>query len=154
MWIDLAVIIMILGSAYWVSYPILRSQKTGISGDSSFKEGLLDLEIQKEEVYAAIKEMEFDHQMGKLSKEDYQNLRNKYTTKAVGSLRKIEELEREGNRSLDIESEIEKEILALRQGEPSGRMKSEKVSFCTECGRRASPGDRFCSQCGKRLDPC
>lgn len=153
MWIDLAVIIMILGSAYWVSYPLLRSRKMGVSGDASFnKEGLLDLEIQKEEVYAAIKEMEFDHKMGKLSKEDYQNLRDKYTSKAVGSLKKIEELEREGNRSLDVEVEIEKEILALQQEEASGGTKREKVSFCTRCGRRASPGDRFCGQCGMRLD--
>jgi hypothetical protein len=152
MWIDLAVIAMVLGSAYWVSYPMLRSKKIGISGESCLEEGLLDLEIQKEEVYAAIKEMEFDHKMGKLSKEDYQTLRDKYTTKAVGSLREIEALEREGNRSRDIESEIEKEILTLRQEGPGGRIKNEKVSFCTQCGRRASPRDRFCSQCGKRLN--
>lgn len=152
MWIDLAVIGMILGSAYWVSYPILSSRKAGACDESPFREGLLDLEIQKKEVYTAIKEMEFDHKMGKLSEEDYRQLTERYTSKAIGSLRKIEELEREENRSRDIESEIEKEIMALRQGELRGRIKSGKFSFCTQCGRKASSGDRFCSQCGEKLD--
>jgi len=44
------------------------------------------LEKEKDLAYAAIKEAEFDFQMGKLSSEDYALLRQKYEARALAAL--------------------------------------------------------------------
>ena len=46
---------------------------------------------QKEVIYTAIKELDFDYHMGKLSQEDYQNLRANYQQQAVDLLKHLEE---------------------------------------------------------------
>ena len=43
-------------------------------------------EKQKTEAYAAIKEADFDLQMGKLTQEDYKSLREKYEARALEAL--------------------------------------------------------------------
>ncbi len=50
------------------------------------------LEKEKELAYAAIKEAEFDHEMGKLSTEDYGALRAKYEARALSALAELERL--------------------------------------------------------------
>ena len=48
------------------------------------------LEKEKELAYGAIKEAEFDFQMGKLSEEDYTALREKYEARALAALAALE----------------------------------------------------------------
>ena len=47
-------------------------------------------EKQKTEAYAAIKEADFDLQMGKLTQEDYQSLREKYEARALEALAQLD----------------------------------------------------------------
>ena len=49
-------------------------------------------EKQKADAYSAIKEAEFDRQMGKLTDEDYQMLREKYETRALEALAQLDRL--------------------------------------------------------------
>ncbi len=53
---------------------------------------LQELLHEKQTLYAAIKELEFDHQAGKLSLEDYQQTRRSYELKAVALLERIDRL--------------------------------------------------------------
>jgi len=151
MWVYLAIIGMGLGAGYWVGYPLLKPRKFDSPSEPTSEDSLRDLKMQKEEIYTAIKEMEFDHKMGKLSEEDYHTLREKYRAKAIDSLKRVDELERKKGFSKDIEDEIEKEVLALRRGGGKVTPKKGGDIFCTQCGRRRSPGDRFCSWCGTRM---
>lgn len=151
MWVYLTIIGMSLGAGYWVGYPLINPRKFDSPTVPTSEDSLGDLKIEKEEIYSAIKEMEFDHKMGKLSEEDYLDLREKYRAKAIGSLQRMDELEREEHRVDYFEDGIEKEILALRRDGKKGRPKRGEGVFCTQCGRRRSPGDRFCSWCGKIL---
>ncbi len=48
---------------------------------------------QKESAYLAIKELDFDYHMGKLSPEDYKDLRAKYERQAVSLLKQLDEPE-------------------------------------------------------------
>ena len=151
MWVYLVIIGMSLGAGYWVGYPLLKPRKFDSPAEPTSEDSLRDLKIQKEEIYSAIKEMEFDHKMGKLSEDDYLNLREKYRAKAIGSLKGMDELEGKKGFSRDIGSEIEKEVSALRRGRGKGTPKRGEVLFCTQCGKRRPPGDRFCSSCGTKL---
>ncbi|MGE0822461.1 MAG: hypothetical protein AB7G75_11580 [Candidatus Binatia bacterium] len=54
-------------------------------------------EKQKSAAYAAIKEAEFDRQMGKLTDEDYLTLRKKYETQALEALAHIDRLNGDQN---------------------------------------------------------
>ena len=49
-------------------------------------------EKQKADAYAALKEAEFDQQMGKLTKEDYRLLRKKYEARALEALAQLDRL--------------------------------------------------------------
>ena len=49
-------------------------------------------EKQKTDAYTAIKEAEFDLQMGKLTPEDYQALRRKYEARALEALTELDNL--------------------------------------------------------------
>jgi len=51
-------------------------------------------EKQKTDAYAAIKEAEFDRQMGKLTDEDYQLLREKYEARALEALAQLDRSEK------------------------------------------------------------
>lgn len=51
-------------------------------------------EKQKTDAYVAIKEAEFDLQMGKLTEEDYHMLREKYEARAVEALTQLDRLSR------------------------------------------------------------
>ncbi len=95
--------------------------------------------------------MDLDYKMGKLSEKDYISLREKYRAKAIDSMKKMDEPERKEDFPDDIQGEIEREVLAIRRDRRKARPKRGKVLFCTQCGRRRSPGDRFCSWCGAKL---
>ncbi len=151
MWVYLTIIGMSLGAGYLVGYPLLKPRKSDLFAEPSFADSLGNLKIEKEEIYSAIKEMDLDHKMGKLSKEDYHDLREKYRAKAIGSLQRMDELEKKGGGLEDVEDEIEKEVLAIRGDRQKGGSKRRKVLFCTQCGTKRSPQDRFCSWCGARL---
>ena len=70
------------------------------------------LEYEKDHIYRAIKEIDFDYGLGKLSEDDYSDLRKQYIYQAAEIVNKIEGLALEKD---DIpEDSIEKEILNAR----------------------------------------
>jgi hypothetical protein len=151
MWVYVAIIGLCLGAGYWVGYPLLKPRKFDSPIEPNSEDSLANVKIEKEEIYSAIKEMELDHKMGKLSQEDYLNLREKYRDKAIGSLKRMDELERKGEVPKDIEDEIEREVSTLRMGGKTGKPRKAAAVYCTQCGKKGSPEGRFCSWCGARL---
>ena len=113
---------------------------------------LTQLDLKKENAYAAIRELEFDLSMKKLSKEDFDSLKAQYMHDALECMKTIDELDmqrkrRAGLPEKDLEEEIEKEISALRTGGISGPAEI----YCTRCGQGASSKDHFCARCGEQL---
>jgi hypothetical protein len=92
---------------------------------------------------AALKEIDFDRETGKLSDGDYQFLKAKYTTLALEALRA-----EEAAASTDpAEALIAARVRALLDGgaQPAGGL------TCRTCGPRPEPDAVFCSTCGLRL---
>jgi hypothetical protein len=54
----------------------------------------LELATRRAAVYATLQELEFDRTSGKLTEEDYGELKERYTTEAVELLRRLDELSR------------------------------------------------------------
>jgi len=78
--------------AVFVAFPLLTAS-TSLVQASSPENHAARWKKQKTDAYAAIKEAEFDKQMGKLTEEDYQLLRRKYETRAVEALTQLDRLE-------------------------------------------------------------
>ena len=70
--------------------PFLRASE-GPPAQSANNE-LQELLAEKQTLYAAIKELEFDHQAGKLALEDYQQTRYSYEQRAAALLEQIDRL--------------------------------------------------------------
>jgi hypothetical protein len=143
---------LILGTGYWIIRPLLRPSRYDRTLVPKKDETLKQLEVQKEGAYSAIRELEFDLKMGKLSSEDFEALKNQYTQEAVNYLKEIDKLQTNNptNSSLsaeDIEAEIEREVVVL------STKKRKKVDhmYCTQCGSKASRKARFCFSCGAEL---
>ena len=130
-------------------------------------------ETPKGVALAALKEIEFDRETGKLSDEDYAFLKGKYTGVALEALRAERAESAPGDAAGgDVEVMIAARVRALRSAATSAppgapacsacgpRPESDAV-FCSSCGRRLQaggacpgcgaelgPGSRFCAQCG------
>lgn len=82
--------ILVFLAASPVVVPLLKPSENGMPESDSTE--LLELLAEKQTLYAAIKELEFDHQAGKLSLEDYQQTRRSYELRAVALLEQIDRL--------------------------------------------------------------
>lgn len=88
--VKILLFLIALGMIIW---PFVRKGENGEVMELVPQEHLLEnLVSQKEHTYAAIKELDFDYNMGKLSEEDYQELKKQYKQKAVDILKQIDEL--------------------------------------------------------------
>jgi len=94
---------------------------------------------------AALREIEFDRETGKLSDADYQLLISRYTAQAVEAMRAEEAavIPPAPAAAGTVESMIEAKVRALRgaAGAPG----------CPRCGPRPEGDAVFCSSCGSRL---
>ena len=171
--ITIAIALVIVLTVAFVAFPLFKSSD---ELDLSFV-GLTDpvlenLIVQRDATYSAIKDLENDHTMGKLSDGDYRSLRAKYETKAVTILQELDSLTRSkhNNGALTREQALEEEIGRLRRA-ASGETKCVKCGTshapedvfcakcgaslrgvrCPSCGRRAAIGDKFCGKCGSAI---
>ena len=114
-------------------------------------------ETPKGVALAALKEIEFDRETGKLSDEDYAFLKGKYTGVALDALRaESAEAAKVGAQSErqdgggDVEVMIAARVRALRSAATSA---PPGAPVCSTCGPRPEPDAVFCSTCGRRLLP-
>jgi hypothetical protein len=103
------------------------------------RDSIEDLFLSKEWVYENIRDLDFDHQVGKIDDRDYQAMRGAMKHQAGEILDRIDQLKGGGLRKV-----LEKEVARHRKAgatDPS----------CPGCGTPAKPDDRFCSKCGQQL---
>jgi hypothetical protein len=94
---------------------------------------------------AALKEIEFDRETGKLSDEDYAFLKAKYTGAALEALRAEAPVAAAGG---DVETMIAARVRALRSAATSAQ---PDAPSCSICGPRPEADAVFCSTCGQRV---
>lgn len=79
--------LLLVGVVLYVAWPILREQQQSREPADHFN-ALLE---QKEEAIEALRDLEMDFHMGKLSREDYESLRRKYEDEAVRLLKRLDD---------------------------------------------------------------
>jgi hypothetical protein len=143
--ITIVMALIVIGAFALVAYPYFKPAR---ELDISFADGsdpvLENLIVQRDSTYAAIKDLEFDHAMKKLSDTDYKSLRGKYETKAVGILQELDSLtaaQKRRARPAISDEVIERQVQQLRGG-------AAKTTRCDKCGTAAGARDRYCAKCG------
>lgn len=89
LFVYLAGLVVIASVAVAVAWPLLRPARAPSIGPIGDPERYR-WEKEKDLAYAAIKEADFDLQMGKLSVEDHASLRAKYEARALAALDALE----------------------------------------------------------------
>ena len=123
--------------SFYVIFPIVQA-RTGLGRwkTQASNNHPSDLIERKEAIYAAIKDIEFDYQMGKLSKEDYHELRQQYKDEAVRLLKKIDHTQKK----------------VIKDETIRAKKKDAQTNFCWMCGTALVAGERFCPNCGEKIE--
>ncbi len=126
-----------------VAYPILAKARANVPGRASAQEQLAELLAQREAAFQALRELQFDHRVGKITDEDFVAFEANLKQHAAETLRALDRWEAEADAQL--ERLIERE---LKQRRAAARATGLR---CPTCGRPAEPEDRFCAACGAAL---
>lgn len=125
-------ILIFISAMFFVGYPIFKRQE--IKDKRQENKVLDELIHKKETAYIAIKDLEFDYRTGKLSQADYMELKDRYETEALQTLKEIDESGKE-----------------IPLSPPSGKGDEGGFIFCPKCGTRTKAEDNFCFKCGAKL---
>ena len=91
----------------------------------------------------ALRELEFDHAMGKLDADDYRALKEKLEHRALAAMGKREEAPRQF--SLDRTAPV------AARSQSIAPARTIVVNFCPQCGTRIGRAHNFCANCGTPL---
>lgn len=117
----------------FIAYPLLNRRAAQIAGGGVEESELTDLLYKKESVYIALKDLDFDHKMGKIDDADYQEMKTRFEAEAVALLGRIDELETGVSAK------------AVRRG--AAPMAGDD-RFCVKCGAKIGADFNFCGKCG------
>ena len=144
--IDVAIIcLMAVCVVAGVGEPLVRRlayRQHGREGDNETERLLL----QKEMLYGAIRDLDFDLQTGKVDQKDYAELRQQLEREAVQILRQLDA----ADPLVALDHEIEHQVLALRRPTASTACDSSQKN-CFSCGTPLENGENFCPCCGQAL---
>ena len=84
--------ILFIAAAIYIAYPLLK-EKQEDRGEEIEKTERQRLMEAKEEVISNLKDIEMDYRMGKLSQDDYQNLKLDFEHQAMKVFQQLESLE-------------------------------------------------------------
>jgi hypothetical protein len=105
------------------------------------------LEREKLLTLRAIKDLEFDRAMGKLSESDWQEMSGRLRARAASLIRR---LDASGDYRSQIEAEVAKR-LEPRIGSGGSASPSGERSACAKCSTENDADAKFCKSCGERL---
>jgi len=166
----LALVVTLGLAVVFIGLPLLRNDE--VEEELVLTEGD-PRELEKEKVFTTLNDIEYDYQMKKLSESDYQELKNRYSKRAIEFMKEEEELGLYGENNVEAEAEAEIEAeLAGILGEdveeeaapaPAAKRSGGKgraavasgdaeVRFCANCGAKLmNPNQRFCHSCGAKI---
>ncbi len=110
-------------------------------------------EEQLDGAVAALREIEFDRETGKLSDSDYAELKTRYTREALAELRASDA--RDAAAAGTIAGPVAAAVLSTADAvdpvEAAIRRARENQRSCGVCGPRPEPDATYCSSCGRFL---
>ncbi|MHB1414773.1 MAG: zinc ribbon domain-containing protein [Chloroflexota bacterium] len=154
---ELAVGAILVSAIAFIFYPLISVKPTGpFSGTEqadlagAADPRLSELLDQRDATYKAIKEIEFDHQLGGLSDADYVDLQERYKAKALGILKAIHNLQAT-SAALTPDEHVVFVKLAVQRQRSHLKGTGDTPTACPRCGAANRSSSRFCLMCGHHL---
>ncbi len=103
-----------------------------------------------------LKELEFDHEMGKISEEDFSGLEQAYRTRAIDLMQELDlqkNADDEGELHPELQEELDRRARELRLSFSGSdlRLEDDAGKTCSKCDGKNDPDAKFCKHCGKEL---
>jgi hypothetical protein len=99
------------------------------------------LQRKKEVILGNIQDLDFEYKCGKLSADDYQQIRSEMGVEAALVLQEIDNIES----SQDLDALIRREVAARRE------KSRQAAKECPSCSAGNPATNKFCSECGAKL---
>ena len=112
-----------------IAYPLFNRRAAQGAGTDVEESEFTDLLYKKEAAYIALKDLDFDHKMGKIDDADYLEMKSRFEAEAVALLGRID----------DLEAGVSAKKAAPRVG---------SARFCVKCGAKTGGDFNFCGKCG------
>ncbi len=171
----LTAILMVLIAAVviaFIAWPLVQATPSRPAAPGG-ADRLAELRAQRDATLKAIKDLEFDHQTGKVAAEDYPVNDRRLRLAALEAIQALDAFQAQakaprppgGRRRAVQEAALETEISAARRkpagvaarldenlekeiAAQRGRQKEAGRRFCRQCGQPLRAGDRYCGACG------
>ena len=122
--------ILAVGALAYVLFPLLIASTPAIRRPRA---ATAPGNAPEQEAVVALREIEFDRATGKLSDADYDELKTRYTARAIEAIR--------SSAGGTTDDAAEAAVLAYRA----------RIKSCARCGPRPEPDATYCSSCGSFL---
>ena len=139
---------LLLALAYAVGYPLFsgRANRPTVAAPSTGSAAAQALlEERKEQLFTALRELEFDCELGKVTPQDFAEQRPRLEADALAVLRELEGLTGAPGPA-DPRQVLEAEVRAARAS-----LAAPPSSRCPSCDAEQGADHQFCPQCGARL---
>jgi hypothetical protein len=144
---DILIGLLLLAVVFAVlAFPLYQARPRAFASSGS---ALSDLLAQRDGLYATLRDLDLDFELGKLDGPDYHSRREKYLGRASLVLHQLDLMRVANGEESSRSEEIEREVAALRRP-PAGRIDRSTLA-CSNCGGAYNEGDRFCRRCGHTL---
>jgi len=128
--------LIVFVAIFIVGYPFVNPERFEYA-DATGNDNLEQLASTRNTVFEAIRDLESDRATGKLSDQDYSQLRARYDVQAAQVLQQIDALTAAPQAS---------------SAKKTPKPKTAAGDTCPHCHKRILTDDRFCSSCGARLN--
>jgi hypothetical protein len=145
---------VVAAAAVYVLGPLFREPKETPDLELPAETELDRLLERKSAVNRSIRDLEFEHKMGRLSETDYRQFEDGYKKEEAAVLQKLQALGISENLNEALEKEIagRKAKLFASGPKPAGQTAQPRMARCPSCGAEIIPGKKYCADCGHRLE--
>jgi hypothetical protein len=154
-----------VGAAGYAAYSMYRTLAplagAELEDDASMIGGRTRAALERDKglTLRSIKELEFDHAMGKVAEGDFAEMRDRLRARALRLMRQLEGADAyrqaiENDLAARLPAAAPKAAAAAKaEPVPGGTVPEPEIAgfYCTQCGTKAEPDARFCKACGRPL---
>jgi hypothetical protein len=138
----LILLILAAGLVVFIGEPLLDQRRLKHAAPPPGVQEIERLNLQKEGLYTAIQDLDFDYQTGKVDRRDYVELRDQLEGEAIDMLRELDGIDPLAALDETLEQQISRLRAAVSESNPP-------TDGCAKCGTDYPHNASFCSVCGQ-----